>query len=203
MAITLDSTGLIYPDSSVQASAGLSHPVSIGSSFEGGYYIGSLYHLGYPYYIVLAPFSSQTQSRFTTNLSFNAGSLLSPIDGYNNTTILTSTAGQSAAQYCADLTTGGYSDWYLPSVYELLLAQYAKYLLGVYQKLYGVKYYTGTSVFNGWQYYWTSSAPKTNSPYIMYSPDGFFQGVNETFGSASAFADISFPYVRAVRRVAI
>lgn len=56
-------------------------------------------------------------------------------DGAANTAALT-VAGFSgdyvAAQACADLVSGGFSDWYLPSLYELQLLQTSSYILGQY-----------------------------------------------------------------------
>lgn len=205
MATSLENAGLAYPDASVQTTAGFAHPVSIGSSFEGGFYVGSYYHLGYPYYLVVSPLSVQTQAKFRSVSSpgVPGGANLSPIDGYKNTyTYWTSDANSPAAQYCADLVHSGYSDWYLPSTMELLLAVYNKVALGDFQKLFGNKFYQGTSTpFYGWQYYCTSSSAKINAPSVIYSPDGFIN-YSSAFGSDSYFTTTFF-YVRPFRRVAI
>lgn len=83
------------------------------------------------------------------------------LTGFQNTEdfIKGCTTAGTAARYCNDLNTGGYSDWYLPSVDEMVRAVGAKASIG------GI---------NDNAYYWTSSERSTTDVYRVYGTGGTY-----------------------------
>ena len=98
-------------------------PTTLGEFWQGGYYAGKIAFGGNTYYLLVSPAASgQSQQLWaTTPLQTSLG--LSTYDGATNTSELNS-ATFPAAQWCAGLTINGYSDWYLPALYELEICYY-------------------------------------------------------------------------------
>jgi hypothetical protein len=95
-------------------------------------------------------------------------------NGAANTYLIQSICGTgSAARYCADLVLGGYDDWYLPSMDELLKIIENKSLLGGFKDGYS---------------YWSSSEYDNNYSFVV----GFY-------GGSSGFRKDYVHCVRAVR----
>lgn len=191
-------------------------PLNIGESFGGGYYAG-LYSAsgdGNPtHFLVVSPGSSETTLSWKSSLTNTPGTS-SLFDGSANTAAMTD-ASHPAAEYCGNLTTGGYSDWYLPSRYELAIiysntrawpgdnvttsginpysvlprtSNYSLYVPG--EATYATVFRNVTAQFNG-GLYWTSSSSA--------SPTAWF--INTTDGTESVdFKDQSYT-VRAIRKV--
>lgn len=106
---------------------------AIGSSFGGGFFAGAVSETqnGVPtYLLVVAPRATGyfgtaggfTQPKYRTSPGLDSGAL-STIDGATNTANIAN-ADHPAALLCADLVTGGFSDWYLPALFELEIAYY-------------------------------------------------------------------------------
>jgi hypothetical protein len=96
--------------------------------------------------------------------------------GNQNTIDITTgcTTAGTAAKLCSDLSLSGYTDWYLPNIYELGLVRTNKAQIGV---------------FAG-DYYWSSLQTDANTAKVA------------NFGSGSATAShtkSTLHYVRAVR----
>lgn len=117
--ISLMLVGAVPPGPSV--------PTVIGESFGGGYYAGQISTTGNgvaDYYLIVAPVSSGQHSskQWKTSATSTAGTD-SVIDGPTNTANMDN-ASHPAAQFCAGLTIGGFSDWYMPARYELEVCYY-------------------------------------------------------------------------------
>jgi hypothetical protein len=90
---------------------------------QGGYYAGRIDYSGGSgtavYDLYLAPKDTET----TLGYGLADGITTSSVDGLANTQAL-NTANYPAAEYAVGLTTGGYSDWYIPAYYEMQMLMY-------------------------------------------------------------------------------
>jgi hypothetical protein len=123
-----------------QASEELSN-LAIGQSFGGGFFAGYISHTqnGNPTHaLIVAPRATgatgtgydapnTTTLQLKTTQTATDGTT-STFDGAANTIAMTSTTelknAHPAAKFCDDLTIGGFTDWYLPSRYELDIAYF-------------------------------------------------------------------------------
>jgi hypothetical protein len=96
-------------------------PSIIGQAYGGGFYAGAISTAGNSiadYYLVVGPVASaQTNVIWKTSNTSDAGAT-SVINGPANSASMND-AAHPAAQFCEDLTIGGFSDWYLPAKNEL------------------------------------------------------------------------------------
>ena len=124
-------------------------PAVIGEEFGGGYFAGYISHTadGNPTHaLIVAPRAdgaTGTGYTLTTNLKWAdetvavpaSSTLIGASSGFNgkvNTDLMMSliaagtySAGAfPAAQFCADLSIGGFTDWYLPAISELDIAYF-------------------------------------------------------------------------------
>jgi hypothetical protein len=124
-------------------------PAVIGEEFGGGYFAGYISHTadGSPTHaLIVAPAAtgaSGTGYTLTTNYKWADETVAVPahstligasslFDGKANTDLMMSLIANStysagafpAAQFCADLSIGGFTDWYLPARYELEIAYF-------------------------------------------------------------------------------
>ena len=94
-------------------------PTTIGQAWGGGYYAGVIKVGTTRYALIVAPKSTQTTGAFKTSADATANTQ-SVNDGWTNTNSMNNSS-HPAAQYCRNMTAGGYTDWYLPSRDELEL----------------------------------------------------------------------------------
>lgn len=106
-------------------------PTTIGQAFGGGYYAGAISTAGNSvadYYLVVGPVASaqSTGIKWKNANSATPGSE-SVVDGTQNTADIVADGNSTvypAANFCNDLVTGGYSDWYMPAKNELEICYY-------------------------------------------------------------------------------
>jgi hypothetical protein len=96
-------------------------PLEFGESFGGGYYAG-LYSStgnGVPtHFLVVSPKATGETTLAWDPDTANAAGSTSTSDGLTNSNSINDSS-HPAAQFCRSLNIGGYTDWYLPSWYEL------------------------------------------------------------------------------------
>jgi hypothetical protein len=136
-------------------------------------------------YLEVAPVSTEVQRTWATGA--NQTTAVSGADskalgaGYQNTLDIVAQAGNvgatCAAAYCADLTSGGQSDWYLPSISEIKM---------LYEVVYLNLAVGGFTDAN----YWSSSEYIPHFAWLQ----GFYSGYQGNNNKATTY------YVRPVRR---
>ena len=177
-AYATNSVGTSY--GSLMSFTTLAPALTVGQSYQGGI-IAYIFQSGDSGYIagqthgLIATTSNQTTgsqwgcsgTSISTSLTFGAGqtNTVSIVNGCSTSSI--------AARICNDLVSGGYSDWYLPSYYEL------------------EKLYTNRTAIGGFSstYYWSSSQIGTTTAYSL----------NFSTGSSLSTSKTSAIYVRAIR----
>lgn len=101
-------------------------PTVIGQAYGGGYYAGQISTTGdgvADYYLIIGPkATAQISLRWKTTASETVGTD-STIDGLLNTNNMND-ASHPAAQFCRGLRIDGFSDWYMPALYELEICYY-------------------------------------------------------------------------------
>lgn len=94
-------------------------PTRLGQITQGGIFVGFLIIKSKVYGIVVSP---KTQHQYLANgLRFPAITETTDHDGSINTTELVRMQSP-AAMYCTAYSYAGYTDWYLPSLFEISLA---------------------------------------------------------------------------------
>jgi hypothetical protein len=110
------------------AGAGGKDP-EIGAAYEGGFYAGRIRYQGIIWYLIVAPKdtgATGTGYTLTANLQWKTANTVtagtrSEINGVSNTDAMAAAniAAHPAAQFCRNLSLGGFTDWYLPSQLEM------------------------------------------------------------------------------------
>jgi hypothetical protein len=145
-------------------------------------------------YIEISPVGTEVSRQWcvTANLTTSVGTTKLGIgEGQANTALIIAQSGNNdsatvAAAYCDSLSSGGYSDWYLPSLAELQAWQ-------------NTMITTDTGGFNPSYTYWSSSEKLDGLAYGIWgvNPDVF---TFTTYKADQDTGDPNFNYVRAVRR---
>jgi hypothetical protein len=107
----------------MQAAAGVKKgPTEIGQAFGGGFYAGKIVEGGTGYYIIVAPKSSgESSSKQFKTSNTAAPSATQTLNNGPAASASMNSATYPAAQFCEELSIGGFSDWYLPARDELEL----------------------------------------------------------------------------------
>ena len=120
----------------------------IGAAYEGGFFAGYISHTAdsvATHGLIVAPSASGYNGGApilwkTTDTSTPGTS--SEFNGSVNSANMNN-ASHPAAQYCEGLTIGGYSDWYMPAVYEIDIAfQNLKPSTAVNSTIWGINPYS-------------------------------------------------------------
>jgi len=94
-------------------------PTTLGQSFEGGFYMGTIAAAGTTYYLLVAPNATGCACcQWKTTNTSTAGTC-SLVDGYANTYPALENSTHPAGNWTATRTIDGFSDWYLPAIDEL------------------------------------------------------------------------------------
>ena len=192
----------------------------IGEPYGGGYYVGQISTTGdgvANYNLVVGPLSTAQSTGNWKTVNTATSGTDSTIDGPANSAAMNN-ATHPAAYFCEGLTIGGYSDWYLPALYELELCYYnlkptttANYTVAPYGNPYAVpprasNYTSGTPaqtssanfITGGAQAfstgnYWASTQGGTTAAWTRQ----FSQGYQRANSKNSNYT------IRAIRRVAL
>jgi hypothetical protein len=122
--VTASTPGGTGPASAASNSA---TPLAIGDAYGGGYLAGQISTAGNSiadYNLVIGPVASAqtTNKKWKTTATSTTGTS-SVIDGPTNSSNMNN-ASHPAAQFCKAVTTGGYTDWYMPAKNELEVCYY-------------------------------------------------------------------------------
>jgi hypothetical protein len=219
---TVTATNAIGTSAASAASNSITTALAIGQAFGGGFFAGQISTAGNGvanFNLVIGPVASAQANR-AWKTSNTSGDPTSVIDGPGNTVTMNS-ATYPAAQFCADLVTGGFSDWYMPALNELdvvyfglkpttssnntsvginpnaVPARASNYTAGTPAQTSAAAFQSGGAEAFSANYWW-SSTQKTTFP-------GNISGYITFFGSgdlAGGYKTQVLP-VRAVRRVAV
>ena len=206
------------------AAAGLP---AIGAAYQGGFFAGAISHTANgvaTHLLIVAPaatgatgtgYTLTTNKQWKTTNTTTAGTT-STYDGAANSANMNN-ASHPAAQFCEDLSIGGYSDWYLPARYELDIAyENLKPTTDSNSTSWGINAYavparasnrtagapaqTSVAAFQSGgaeafvaDYHWSSTGDSAANAWILYFNDGYQSGFSKANGTR----------VRAFRKLAL
>ena len=205
------------------------YPAVLGEPWGGGFFAGYISHTadGNPTHaLIVAPRetgATGTGYTLTTNLAWKTANTAtagttSAFDGAANTAAMVTAgiASHPAAEFCVGLSIDGFTDWYLPSRFELDIAYFnLKPTTEANSALWGINDYsvpkrtinntatypaqTGVTAFNtssqGFvnDFHWASTENNSANGWFFRFRDGTQSSNNKTLGSR----------VRAFRRIAL
>jgi hypothetical protein len=174
-----NSAGTVY--GTVRSFTTLPPALAVGQSHQGGI-IAYIFQSGDSGYIsgethgLIATTSNQSTGVQWGCSGTGIGTSTSLGTGQSNTTAIVTSCSTTniAARMCNDLNLGGYSDWYLPSYYELEKLYINKAVIGAFSNV----------------SYWSSSQSSSTTTYSINFSNGTTAGITKT----------SLIYVRAIRK---
>lgn len=98
-------------------------PIVPGTPYAGGFYVGRMLVDDQKYALIVAPKASgQASIQRWKAVNTSTSSAASAWDGFSNTAAMVADATEhAAAQWCAALSIGGFTDWFLPATEQLEL----------------------------------------------------------------------------------
>jgi len=125
--VTASTPGGTSPSSAASNSVTPTSP-SIGQAFGGGYYAGKISTTANQvatHYLIVADATVGVSYGTTWGTMGVVTGVTSRIDGPTNSSTLAALGvDYAAANFCENLNTGGYTDWYMPAIDELGVAYY-------------------------------------------------------------------------------
>lgn len=202
VAIQYKSKGTVAPSTQFQAIAELAPNANKN---EFAHYIGELYGGGIVVSVwkdtsgaehgLVASLKDLSDGMKWSNVDSTliGSSAQNPLDGQANTNSIISQSGHStsAALLCDTFTGGGYTDWYLPSLWELFLCRDAALIIN---NILGNN--NGFFKKAGYQGYYTSTERDINSVWAIRFPDGVMAYSLKNWKKATQ----NYCSVRAVRK---
>jgi len=192
--------------------------LTIGQAYQGGYYAATVTYNGFDYtgnlrdydswllgsstpvyHLIVAPKASgESTTTLQYKTSRTADSQTATWDGYYNTySVFGSSSAHPAATYCKSLTIAGYSDWYLPAVYEQGHAFKNLQNLAAWQAGGAEEFeFSGATHYNQ-GVYWSSTSRAASVA------DGYMTSLIPSGGTVLGFNKDDYSWVRAIRRVAV
>ena len=197
---------------------------AIGEAYGGGFFAGQISTVGNgiaDYNLVIGPLASAQSTLAWKNVNTATPGADSVIDGTQNTADMVADGNSTvypSAHFCYYLSTGGQTDWYMPSKNELDVCYYnlkpttnsnstssginanavpartSNYTAGDPAQTSATIFQTGNAEAFTTQLYWSSTEKAVKYAFIQ----------NFTNGSLTSFGYKYQPYlVRAIRRVAV
>jgi hypothetical protein len=121
---TVTATNSAGTSASSGGSNTITTPLAIGQAYGGGYYAGQTNVSGTIYNLVVAD-KATGEARKRWGIDYDNSGATSAINGAANSATLAGLgANYQAAIFCEGLSSGGYTDWYLPALAELNVAYY-------------------------------------------------------------------------------
>lgn len=114
--------GIVAGGRPLSAAAPPAQLPAIGEPYGGGYYAGDISYGGKNYHLVIADKAAEIQAAYRTGYPVPTG-MGSSTDGYANTAAMEGLgiSAYPAGQQCRSHAGGGFSDWYMPAIDELVL----------------------------------------------------------------------------------
>jgi hypothetical protein len=222
---TVKATNSVGQSAASAASNSITTPLALGQAYAGGFYAGQISTAGNGvanFNLVVGPLSTAQSTLQARNGNFGEADTQSVIDGPANTTAAVAAYGvHPAAAFCENLTTGGFSDWYMPASNEVDVMYYnlkpttednnTNYGINAnsvpkrtVNNTLGTPAQTSSAAFQAGgaqafttstNVYWTSTTVSPSSPFQFFQR--FYNGAKGNDTKLNSFI------VRAVRRVSV
>jgi hypothetical protein len=127
---TVKATNSVGQSAASASSNSITTVPAIGQAYGGGFFGGQISYNANgvaTHYLVIAPLSTGNAAKKFANANYTIPGADSTVNGVQNTADIIADGNATkypAAHFCNDLVTGGYSDWYMPALYELEIFYY-------------------------------------------------------------------------------